>query len=141
MQSELLVLDANILIRAVLGNKVRGLLEEFSGLVEFLVPDICYNDAQKYLPMLFEKRGMAPEPALQVLAKLECLIQIVENGIYDGYADQAKERIKNRDIHDWPVVATALAFDCAIWTEDQDFFGAGISTWTTDRIHIYFKGS
>jgi len=24
-----------------------------------------------------------------------------------------------------------------IWTEDQDFFGTGIATWTTDRVHLY----
>lgn len=39
---------------------------------------------------------------------------------------------------DWPVVATALTFNCPIWTEDQDFFGVGLPTWTTDRIHIFF---
>ena len=24
------------------------------------------------------------------------------------------------------------------WTEDTDFFGAGVATWTTDRIEVYF---
>ena len=26
-----------------------------------------------------------------------------------------------------------------IWTEDQDFFGSGIATWTTDRVDIYLR--
>ena len=47
--------------------------------------------------------------------------------------------MKNRNIQDWPVVATALLFNCPIWTEDKDFFGVGIPTWTTDRIHIFFE--
>jgi len=51
--------------------------------------------------------------------------------------DETKARIKERDIKDWPVVATALTFNCSIWTEDQDFFGTGIATWTTDRIHLF----
>ena len=68
---------------------------------------------------------MTSTAALEVLSKLNCLIQIVENNIYNRYANQAKQRMKNRDIYDWPIVATALAFDCAIWTEDQDFFWFG----------------
>ncbi|WP_415630048.1 PIN domain-containing protein [Nocardioides dubius] len=30
-----------------------------------------------------------------------------------------------------------MALDCPVWTEDQDFFGAGVPTWTTDRVEIY----
>lgn len=40
---------------------------------------------------------------------------------------------------DWPVLATAIALGCAIWTEDADFFGAGIAIWTTDRIEILLR--
>ncbi|WP_455227346.1 PIN domain-containing protein [Lautropia mirabilis] len=28
---------------------------------------------------------------------------------------------------------------CPIWTEDQDFFGTGVPTWTTDRVELYLK--
>jgi hypothetical protein len=24
-----------------------------------------------------------------------------------------------------------------IWTEDTDFFGCGVATWTTDRVELY----
>ncbi|MEJ8820440.1 PIN domain-containing protein [Variovorax humicola] len=24
-----------------------------------------------------------------------------------------------------------------VWTEDADFFGTGIATWTTDRVALY----
>lgn len=47
------------------------------------------------------------------------------------------QRIGLRDPMDWPVVAAALALDCPIWTEDKDFFGTGVATWTTDCIEIY----
>ena len=56
-----------------------------------------------------------------------------------GMAHDARLRIKSRDIRDWPIVATALTLNCPIWTEDQDFFGTGLPTWATDRIHIYFE--
>ncbi|MCC6367466.1 MAG: nucleotide-binding protein, partial [Bryobacterales bacterium] len=41
------------------------------------------------------------------------------------------------DEDDWPVLAAALALCCPIWTEDTDFFGCGVATWTTDRVELY----
>ena len=43
------------------------------------------------------------------------------------------------DEEDWPVPATASALNCAVWTEDSDFFGTGIAAWTTNRIEIFLK--
>ncbi|MBS0359337.1 MAG: nucleotide-binding protein [Proteobacteria bacterium] len=139
MSANILVLDANILIRAVLGNKVRELLIKYSEIADFFIPDVCVEDAQKYLPMVFEKRKLSSETALKILSKLQCLLQTVDKSIYQEYAIEAQQRIKNRDFHDWPVVATALSLNCPIWTEDQDFFGSGLPVWTTDRIHLFFE--
>lgn len=136
--SNILILDANILIRAVLGNKVRQLLIDNGEAVEFFTPDVCIEDAEKYLPILFEKRGLSFEPALDVLSNLKSLVQVVDEDIYQAKTKEAQQRIKNRDFRDWPVVATALTFNSPIWTEDQDFFGSGLPIWTTDRIHLFF---
>lgn len=135
--SKTLVLDANILIRAVLGKKVRSILEESSPNISFFAPDVCFEDAEIYLPILFEKRRLPSEPALEVLAHISRIVQAVESELYRGYEEQAMQRISIRDPNDWPIVATALALDCPIWTEDADFFGSGIATWTTDRIHLF----
>lgn len=49
----MLALDANILIRAVLGRRVRQLLETYTGRgVRFYAPDDAYADAETYLPPL-----------------------------------------------------------------------------------------
>ena len=133
-----LVLDANILIRAVLGKRVRELLLKYHDSVTFFTPDVCLADAKKYLPVIFEKRQMAPGLALEVLSQLESFLQLADVSIYNEHASEAKQRIKARDFQDWPVVATALALNCPLWTEDQDFFGSGLSVWTTDRIQIFF---
>ena len=47
-------------------------------------------------------------------------------------------RITVRDADDWPVLACAMTLGCPVWTEDADFFGTGVATWTTDRIALYF---
>jgi predicted nucleic acid-binding protein len=136
--SPILVLDANILIRATLGNKVKKFLVDFNGIVEFFTPDSCVEEIQKYLPLLFEKRNMPPDLAFEVFDSLLNFIQVIDEGFYKEHEIEAQKRIRDRDPRDWPVVATALLFNCPIWTEDKDFFGLGIPLWTTDRIHLYF---
>jgi predicted nucleic acid-binding protein len=134
-----IVIDANILIRAVLGKKVRDTIQTFAPTTQFFTPDLCYDDAVKYLPILFAKRNLPSEDALDVLASLTCLIQIVDNSLYSLYEVEAKQRIAVRDINDWSIVAVSLMLDCPIWTEDKDFFGTGVATWTSDRIHLYLS--
>ena len=51
----------------------------------------------------------------------------------------AKSRMR-RDPTDRPIVAAALKIGCPIWTDDQDFFGCGIATWTTVQVEIYLAG-
>jgi hypothetical protein len=46
----MIVLDANILIRAVLGRRVRQLIDTYAGQgVRFFAPDVAFDDAEKYL--------------------------------------------------------------------------------------------
>ena len=55
-------------------------------------------------------------------------------GIYAALEDEARAR-SLRDPRDWPVVASALALTAGIWTNDNDFLGTGVATWTTDTLH------
>jgi hypothetical protein len=45
-----LVLDANILLRAVFGTHVRSILESFEDTASFFSPDVCFEDALEYIP-------------------------------------------------------------------------------------------
>jgi predicted nucleic acid-binding protein len=134
----MLVLDANILIRAVLGLRVRTLLASY-GTVEFFSPDTAYEEARKHLPEILTKRGIAPQAALALLDSLAEVIQPVQRDTYESFEDAARRRLASRDLDDWPVLATALALGCPIWTEDRDFFGTGVATWTTDRVELFLK--
>jgi predicted nucleic acid-binding protein len=139
MTTKAIVLDANILIRAVLGRRVRDLILQNADTVKFFAPAIAYADARKYLPALLEKRGVRGATALAVLDNLATIVQIVDEELYVGMQVQALQRIAMRDADDWPVLACAMSIDCPVWTEDTDFFGTGIATWTTDRIQLYFN--
>ena len=140
MSNKAIVLDANILIRAVLGRRVRELIVENADVVQFFAPDVAYADARKYLPSLLEKRGVKSEPAMAVLDALESIVRPLELGVYEGLKTQALQRIAIRDADDWPVLACAMTIGCPVWTEDADFFGTGVATWTSDRVELYLAG-
>jgi predicted nucleic acid-binding protein len=140
MGDRAIVLDANILIRAVLGRRVRELIVDSADKVQFFSPDVAYADARKYLPELLEKRGVNSESAMDVLDALESLVWPLELGIYEGFKTQALQRIAMRDADDWPVLACAMTIGCPVWTEDADFFGTGVATWTSDRVELYLTG-
>ncbi len=136
----MIVLDANILIRAILGRHVRQLLEQYSPQgIRFYAPDMAYADAAEYLPSLLKKKG---QPATDVEAALDYLqqfIEPVEQESYSLFENEAKQRLQGHDEEDWPILAAALALACPIWTEDQDFFGAGVATWTTNRVEFFLE--
>ena len=67
-------------------------------------------------------------------------MESVDGSLYEEYEKVARERVLPRNPDDWPSVSVALLLDFPIWTEDQDFFGSGVATWTTDRIELYLKG-
>jgi predicted nucleic acid-binding protein len=137
MNTKTIVLDANILIRAVLGQRVSGLIRENAPTVRFYAPDAAYAEAEKHLSTLLAKRGMNPVEATSALDHLEKLVHPIEFDVYVAKRHQALPRIAKRDPDDWPVLACALMLGCPVWTEDTDFFGTGVATWTTDRIDLY----
>jgi predicted nucleic acid-binding protein len=59
-------------------------------------------------------------------------IIVVPSGVYAERETAARRRV--RDQSDWPTVALALATDSAILTNDPDFLGSGIATWTVDTL-------
>ena len=140
MSTKAIVLDANILIRAVLGKRVRELIVDNAAEVQFFAPDVAYADARKYLPALLEKRGVKSESAMAVLDALESIVRPLELGVYTGLQAQALQRIAIRDADDWPMLACAMTIGCPVWTEDADFFGTGVATWTSDRVELFLRG-
>lgn len=136
---KVLVLDANILIRAVLGKRVRSLLAQYGGFAQFLVPDAMLREAEEHLALILSRHGMSPEEGQAVLHAVCDVVQVIDEVTYSEFEKTARLRLKARDVDDWPVLATALAFKCPVWTEDADFFGAGIATWTTDRVEMFLR--
>lgn len=70
MSSRCIVLDANILIRAVLGKRVPALLDQYGGEVAFLTPSMAFSEAARHIPAISLKRGNDPTALLESLDRM-----------------------------------------------------------------------
>jgi predicted nucleic acid-binding protein len=135
-----LVLDTNILLRWVFGERVEGLFEAYRTEVAFCVPESCFDEARRNLPRIAELRRVSAADALAFLAELLDLVEVVEREEYAVHEAEARARMASRHETDWPIVASALVLDCPIWSEDRDFFGCGVGTWVTATAEMYLRG-
>lgn len=138
--SRLLVIDANILIRGILGEQVPQLLEDYGGRVQFFTAQVCYDEIERHLPTILQRRKLPTETFLAAIAALKAVVVPLDEDVYGTFEEEAKNRIALRDQRDWPLLALALALDCPVWTEDNDFFGTGVATWHTQNVEIYLRG-
>ncbi len=138
--NKLIVMDANILIRGIPGKRVSQLLERYGDRVRFFTAVVCYKEVRRHLPAILEKRGLELLPFLKAVDLLETVVVPLDEEIYGAFETQAKQRIAARDEQDWPLLALALALDCPIWSEDNDFFGTGVATWHSQNVEIYLRG-
>lgn len=142
----MIVLDANILIRAVLGARTHDLIEGYTRRVRLFAPALAFTEAEKYVPAIHAQRSASEllfqrrmENAEMIFARLRKWVEIVPEGQLLVFKDAALERLRKRDPNDWHILAASLVLNCPLWTEDRDFFGTGVATWTTDRVEIYLQ--
>lgn len=136
----MIVLDANILVRAALGRRVRQILESYAakGIV-FYAPETAFLEVQTHLPRILEKRGKSAGEVATAVEYLRELVIPIDAEFYEVFEVEARERLRGRDEQDWPILATALGLGLPVWTEDADFFGTGIAVWTTNRVEIFLE--
>jgi predicted nucleic acid-binding protein len=112
---------------------------QYGGRVRFVAPEAAFSEAEEHLPTILSKRGMPVAKGMTVFSAVDKVVQSIAHDTYAAFEKNAKRRLAKRDIDDWPVLATAMVFNCPVWTEDADFFGAGVATWTTDRVEMYLE--
>jgi len=74
-----IVLDANILLRAVLGPRVRTLIERYADTITLLTPQSCVDETREYLPELCIQRGWSIAAAIDLLDALLTSIHVVDD--------------------------------------------------------------
>lgn len=97
MTARTLVLDANILVRAVLGPRVRNLIVDFAPDVDFFAPSIAFEDAERHLPTVAGRRGIDPALTLETLDTLRPLVEVVPAEAFEPHRTEALRRLRKRD--------------------------------------------
>jgi predicted nucleic acid-binding protein len=94
-------------------------------------------EAREHLPAIVVKRNLDVGLIMAALNAVLDLLHVAEAPMYAGQMQEACERLAKRDPNDADVLALALALQCPVWTEDQDFFGTGVATWTSNQVERY----
>lgn len=124
-----------------MGSRVRQLIKGYSDSVAFYIAEANLNEAELHLSQsLAQKRNLNEADWCPVLKGLLDAIQVIPDKALADFETQARARIEKRDPNDWAAVAVALIFNCPVWTEDKDFFGTGVATWTTATVELYLRG-
>lgn len=139
-----LVVDTSVLVGELLRERGRRRLADQR--VELYLPEQMWREAMHEIPRRVlsygRSRGLtADDVAALSESSREAIAHtcsVVAEDIYKAWEDEARWR-SARDQSDWPAVACALALDAAVWTNDNDFLGTGVPTWTTETLDLWLQ--
>lgn len=117
----IIVVDANIILSALLGGKPSSIL--FDGRFQFITTEFTLNEVKKYLPRLGEKLGISQKELFSLLNGLP--LQIYNDSFYKDKLKDAKEMIFHIDKKDVKILALALKSGTFIWSQDKHFEKCG----------------
>ena len=139
-----LVVDTSVLVGELLRSAGRQRLGDDR--LDLFLPEQMWGEITVELPRRIaafsRRRGLdrlvGDELASACLAAVEANLVIVDEAVYSPFEDEARAR-SQRDPADWPVVASALVLSADIWTNDNDFLGTGVATWTTETLRSWLE--
>jgi predicted nucleic acid-binding protein len=117
-----------VLLSAVLGGRAKAVLED-PGVTEVLTTEITLAEVQEYSAQLAKKKRLSLDVVLMAVATLP--VTLVERAVYETSVPEATRRIGRRDPDDVEILALALHFSLPVWSNDNDFEGAGVEWHTT----------
>lgn len=134
-----LVVDTSVLVGELL--RVSGRQRLADERIELFLPEQMWAETRIELPRRISefarRRGIGSRTGNELVTAcfkaVDANVAVLDQAVYSALEDEARWR-SLRDPRDWPVVATALALGAAIWTNDNDFLGTGIATWTTETL-------
>jgi predicted nucleic acid-binding protein len=137
-----LVVDTSVLVGELPRTSGRSRLGDDR--LELFLPEQMWAETQVELPRriaAFARRrhldvAVADDLMALCVEAVEANVVILDEAIYAAVEDEALARCQ-REPTDWPVVATALALSGDIWTNDNDYLGTGVPTWTTQTLQTW----
>lgn len=112
-----IVVDANIILSALLGGSPRFIL--FDPQFEFVTTEFTLNEVRRYLPRVAEKSGVLLAELEETISFLPLLVVSKEH--YQSMASKARRALQDIDPHDTDILALYYIEETYLWSEDKDF--------------------
>jgi len=115
-----LVIDTNILISALIKE---GLTKEIltNLKLNFIFPELSLEDIYFYKTDIMRKAKINEKQFYTLLLRLLKYVKIIPLDIINSFREEAHEIMGKIDKEDTIFIATALAFNCPIWSDDKHF--------------------
>jgi predicted nucleic acid-binding protein len=115
-----IVIDTNIFISALIKEGiVRKIIAEAGH--NLLFPEFEFEEIKRHKQEIIKKSGLSEKEFDILLLRLLNYVKIIPTNIILNYKKRAFEIIGKIDSDDTMFIATALAFNCPIWSEDKHF--------------------
>ena len=139
-----LVVDASVLVAELL--RESGRLRLADRRLDLFIAEHALNEVHHELPKRAKKFGERHDRShtemLQLIDEAFETIRVnvtaLDEAVYAPAEEEARWR-SERDPNDWPTVAAALCIESGIWTNDGDFLGTGLATWSTATIRMWLE--
>lgn len=139
-----LVVDTSVLVGELL--RARGRERLGDDRLELFLPERMRGEMRVELPRRIAAFVRHRQLAVSVgerlaelcLEAVETNLVVIDEAVYSALEDEARAR-SLRDFRDWPVVASAIALSAGVWTNDNDFLGTGVPTWTTETLQRWLE--
>ncbi|KPH80137.1 PIN domain-containing protein [Bosea vaviloviae] len=136
--SETLVVDANVVLSAVLGFRSRPLLELASSRRTLIISIEASSEVKHVLSRLAPDAPVLIEIADEILESIE----VVEEDRYFDSLNSAEQNLRNAvasrngSVSDAHILSLAWLYDADIWSHDRDFAGTGWPSWSNGNLAV-----
>ena len=129
-----LVVDANILVAAVLGSATGAHLDLISGRRSLITSEEAFDEAYKVVGHI------RPNDLAVLESLLDLLTIIAREDVADEDRAAAEMALRNApasrngSVTDAHLLALAWTLDADLWSHDRDFAGTGWPSWSTPNL-------
>jgi len=115
-----IIIDTNILMSALIKDSITRKIIFESGF-DFYYPMESFKELLKYKSLILEKSGMDEIEYNNIFFLLLRKIKTIHAELIQDFFQKAKYLMHHIDPDDIIFIATALAFDATIWSDDMHF--------------------
>ena len=131
-----LVLDANIMVSALLGKSFPFLVDLVERNVLLMAPERQFDETLK---ILASRPQATQEWAVAQVDRIRTIVAPLPDAMFAEHETKARSRLHARGQPDWPVLAASYETGAGVWSHDKDFFGSGAPVWSTNILRTQME--